>query len=305
MDKEKSFETPILFLIYNRPELAKKTFAKIRKMKPKHLFISADGPNAEKENDVEKCREARKIINYIDWPCKIEKRFLKYNLGCALGVSSAITWFFSKVDKGIILEDDCLPNNSFFHFCEELLKKYERDKEVMMISGTNLLGKWKSDKQDYHFSRQVAIWGWATWRRAWKKYSHNLPELKNKENREDIKKLIDNGAYYDYIMKKTQDTLDGKINSWGYRWIMSCYINKGKIITPSKNLISNIGFSSSAMHTKNPFSWMSNIKSNEINLPLRDPINKDIDVEFHAKIIKKVNNPFNRLINKFFYIILR
>ncbi len=303
VNKEKGFDTPILFLIYNRPELTRKTFAKIKEIRPRHLFIAAEGANKEKKEDLEKCKETRKIVEDINWPCKIERRFLKDNLGCTLGISSAITWFFSKVDKGIILEDDCLPNTSLFYFCQKLLKKYEKNKNVMMISGTNLLGEWKSDKQDYHFSRQITIWGWATWRRAWKKYSNDLSELKNRNKIEEIKKLIGNEQYYKYIMKKTQDTLNGKIDSWGYRWIMSCYINLGKTITPSKNLVSNIGFSSSAMHTKNPFSWMANIKSHQIKFPLREQKNEEVDSEFYNKIIKKVNNPINRILNKIFYII--
>ncbi|MDO8563873.1 MAG: hypothetical protein Q7R87_02605 [Nanoarchaeota archaeon] len=305
MNNEDKFNTPILFLIYNRPELTKKTFAKIKEIKPRHLFIAAEGPNKEKKGDLEKCNETRKILENIDWPCKVERRFLNYNYGCASGVSSAITWFFSKVDKGIILEDDCLPSTSFFYFCEALLKRYGENKDVMMISGTNFLGEWKSNKQDYHFSRQIPIWGWATWKRAWKQYSHNLLELKSKKNIEDVKKWIGNERYYNYIMKKTEDTLNNKIDSWGYRWIMSCYINRGKIIIPSKNLVSNIGFSSDAMHTKNPFSWMANIKAHQIEFPLRVQKDEGIDFEFYNRVIKKVNNPFHRILNKIFYIILK
>lgn len=300
INKEKTFATPVLFLIYNRPELTKKTFAKIKEIRPRHLFISAEGPNKEKKGDLEKCKKVREIVENIDWPCKIERRFLDDNLGCASGVSSAITWFFSKVDKGIILEDDCLPNLSFFYFCQELLERYKKNKDIMMISGTNLLGEWKSDKQDYLFSRQIAIWGWATWKRAWKRYSHNLPELKDKNKIEVIKKIIDNEQYYRYILRKTQDTLNGKIDSWGYRWIMSCYLNQGKTITPSKNLVSNIGFSSNAIHTKNPFSWMANIKSHTMKFPLREPLNLEVNREFQRKVINKARNPFNRLLNKIF-----
>lgn len=303
MKTEKSFDVPILFIIYNRPDLTAKTFAKIREMRPKYLFIGADGPNLNKKGDMEKCQKTREIVSKIDWPCKVETRFLRNNSGCAIGVSSAISWFFSKVEMGIILEDDCLPNKSFFYFCKEMLSKYEKDNEIMMISGTNLLGKWKSKKQDYYFSRQVAIWGWATWRRAWKRYSHTLPELKNTEKLIQLKKTINNDPYYKYIIGKAKETLRGKKDSWGYRWIISCYLCNGKIITPSKNLISNLGFNSSALHTKNPFSWMANIKAHSLTFPLRHPKSRDVDREFHNKIIKKLKNPFNRLLNKLFYLI--
>jgi hypothetical protein len=295
---KKQFKTPILFLAYNRPLLTKKVFEKIRQIKPKYLFISADGPKDEKDNI--NCESTRDIFTKIDWPCKVERRFLDKNQGCSISVSSGITWFFSKVDKGIILEDDCLPETSFFYFCEKLLNKYKNNEEIMMIAGTNLLGEWKSDNQDYHFSRQIAIWGWATWKRAWKGYSHNLESLKDKETLDSIERTISNPIYYRYIIDKINKTLRGEIDSWGYRWIISCYINKGKIITPSKNLITNIGFHRKALHTKNPFSWMSRIKSHKIKFPLREPKSQEVDKDFHNKIIKKITNPLHRLINKLF-----
>jgi len=301
--KTKQFNTPILLIVYNRPELTLKVFNKIRELKPKYLFIAADGPNPKKQDDKEKCKQARKIINFIDWPCKVKTKFRKNNLGCALSVSSAITWFFDNIEEGIILEDDCLPSYSFFYFCENLLEKYKKNKDVMVISGTNLLKSWKYSIQDYHFSRQINFWGWATWRRAWKKYSHDLSYLKDRNIQEKIKSSIKNKSYYKYLLKKIDKVKNNKIDSWGYRWMATCYANNGKIIIPSKNLVKNIGFSSDALHTKNPFSWMAKIKTHELKFPLRDPKNQEIDYKFDKKIIKKTVGFWNRITNKIFEII--
>lgn len=301
--KNKEFRTPILLLGYNRPELTEKVFNEIRSIKPKNLFFAVDGPNKLKEQDIEKCKKTKEIINKIDWPCKVETRFLNSNLGCAKGVSSAITWFFSKVDRGIILEDDCLPDKSFFYFCDEMLSKYKNNSDIMVVAGTNLLGKWKYQKQSYHFTTQVPIWGWATWKRAWNKYSHKLEEINNPEKLREIKIRLDNNLYFNYIINKVKETLKGNIDSWGYRWIMTIYLNRGKVIIPSMNLISNIGFSAEAKHTRNPFCWMSNLSRNTITFPLKHPDNAEIDLDFHKEVFKKTRNPLNRLMNRIFYLI--
>ena len=130
-----NFKTPILFIIFNRPDVTQKVFNEIKKIKPKKLFITADG--ARNEDEWKKCNKARNIINQIDWECEIRKNYSDKNLGCKIGVSSGIDWFFKNVEQGIILEDDCLPNQSFFWFCRELLSKYKDDKRIGSISGSN------------------------------------------------------------------------------------------------------------------------------------------------------------------------
>lgn len=303
--RDNIFNTPLLFIIYNRPEITFRTFEEIRKIRPKHLFIAADGPNKDKKEDINNCNKAREIVKLIDWPCKVKTKFLKENKGCALAVSSAIDWFFSNVDKGIILEDDCLPSKSFFIFCKELLKEYENDKEIMMISGTNFLGNWKSDKQKYHFSKVISLWGWATWRRAWKKYAHNLSFIESDIFKERLKDQLKSEWHYNYLLNKASLTKENKIDSWGYRWIMSFYKNKGIIIIPSKNLITNTGFSSNAAHTKNPFSWMSNLNKYELHPPFIKKAKIMIDNEFDNEIRSKMRNPVERFTNKLFSIFFK
>ena len=159
------FNTPILFIIFNRPDTAKKVFKKIQKIEPKQLFIAADGPRKNKPEDVELCKQTREILNGINWDCELITLLREENVGCKKGPADAISWFFEHVEEGIILEDDCLPSDSFFPFCEELLEKYRYDTRIMHIGGSIQLPDYENP-DSYYFSRLSHVWGWATWKRA-------------------------------------------------------------------------------------------------------------------------------------------
>jgi len=248
MNNKKKFDTPVLFIIFNRPETTKKVFEAIRKYKPSKLFVAADGPREGKLGEQERCEEARKITEQIDWPCEVKRLYRKKNLGCKLAVSGAITWFFENVEEGIILEDDCLPNPSFFTFCEQMLELYRNDKKVMCISGDNFLPTQMQKGNGYYFSKYIHIWGWATWRRAWKNYDVNIkdwPEVK--------KKGIIN-KYFDSFLEKTYwQTLfgavyRGKINTWDYQFVYHVWRNSGFSVAVGVNLVKNVGFTKGATH---------------------------------------------------------
>lgn len=165
---------PVLFLIFNRPDTTRKVFAEIRRAKPARLYIAADGPRKERTTDIALCEQTRDIINEIDWPCQSYTLYRKENLGCKLAVSSAINWFFEREESGIILEDDCLPHPTFFKFCEIMLERYKDDTRVMHIGGSNFQEGMIRGDGDYYYSKWTPVWGWASWRRAWKNYDVNM-----------------------------------------------------------------------------------------------------------------------------------
>ena len=174
MMETNKFNTPILFLIFNRPDTTFKVFEEIRKIKPAKLYIAADGPRPNVIGEEEKCTASRNIIKQVDWDCDVKTLFREKNLGCKIAVSSAISWFFENVEEGIILEDDTFPTQSFFWFCQELLDFYRNDSRIMHISGNNFqLGKIRGEGS-YYFSKYNHIWGWATWKRAWRFYDVSL-----------------------------------------------------------------------------------------------------------------------------------
>jgi len=235
-------KTPILFLIYNRPETTLKVFEKIREVRPSRLYIAADG---HKPGEEKKCIEAREIVENIDWNCNVKKFYRNKNLGCKIAVSSAIDWFFENEEMGIILEDDCLPDISFFGFCENLLEKYKDDKKIMMICGTSYLPDNLQYNFSYYFSHYYSVWGWATWGRAWKLYDPTMKDFYTLKENGFFKNVFPTKQMAQFFEKVFSDTKEGKINTWDYQWAYSCLISRSLVITPIKNLISNIGYGSS------------------------------------------------------------
>lgn len=243
-------KSPILLIAFNRPDLTEKVFNVIREAKPQKLFFAVDGPREHKEGEAELCAQTRKIIEKVDWECEVKTLFRDKNLGCKKAVSSAISWFFDNVEQGIILEDDCLPSESFFSFCDELLEKYCNDNRVMMISGNNFLKEENFSGDDsYYFSRIFCIWGWATWKRAWEKYDINMETYSDFKNQKQFKNIFSNPLISHYWIKMLDRLKNNEIDTWDYQWFYSIWANNGLSIVPNINLVKNIGFSYSGTHT--------------------------------------------------------
>lgn len=240
---------PILFLVFNRPKATKLVFAEIKKAKPDRLFIAADGPRKERIGEVDLCREVREIIDEIDWNCKVETLFRNENLGCGNAVKSAIEWFFSYVPEGIILEDDCLPDQTFFRFCGNMLEYYRHDENVMHVSGSNFQFGKSRGNSSYYFSKFIEIWGWATWRRAWQHYDFTL-DTYDLTARGKINSYFDNKNFFNYWSKKFEDIQLGRIDTWDFQWMYTVAKQNGLCINPNQNLIKNIGFDENGTHTK-------------------------------------------------------
>lgn len=241
-------ETPVLFLIFNRPDTTEQVFAKIREARPKQLFVAADGPRIEKTGEAEKCEIVRQIAINVDWDCEVKTLFRKDNLGCGLAVSQAITWFFEHVEQGIILEDDVLPDLSFFEFCRTLLDKYHSNLNVMTVCGTNFLN-YSPSNGSYYFSRNFHAWGWATWKRSWQSFSlqlENYDYFKNYQSR----KLWKNSKERNHWLKIFNQVNSGSIDSWDYSMSYLIFRERRLSIIPTVNLIRNIGFNADATHTK-------------------------------------------------------
>jgi FkbM family methyltransferase len=307
------FETPILFLVFNRPSTTIKVFRKIREIKPKHLFVAADGPRINKPDDFEKCKEVRSIISSgIDWECEIHKLYREDNLGCGLAVSGAINWFFEQVEEGIILEDDTLPDISFFKFCEILLEKYRDNNTVMHISGCNFLKNYVrgiSNDDSYYFTKHIHVWGWATWKSSWNKYDFSMKNYM--EKRKSLYKYF--GKYAAFWDNKFLEIFQKNINTWDYQWMYAIFINKGIAVNPSMNLIQNIGFNEDATHTKNPDSIYNSIAAesfSKVRHPFRIKVNakKDefyyqnfLNVKFkNSSILSKAGYKLAGILNKIF-----
>ena len=274
------FETPILFLLFNRLNTSQKVFNKIKEQKPKYLYIAADWPrkNIEWEDKICMCIR-QKILQQIDWECEVKTLFRDENLWCKMAVSWAITRFFENVEQWIILEDDCFPDSSFFWFCETMLEKYKDDERVMHISWSCHLSEKYHKKNTYVFPRYEHIWGWATWRRGWNLYDIEMTELDNFIKNWQINNITDNFFTKKINLQHFKDTRDWKIDTRDYERRFCLRTNNWVAIQPLTNLVSNIWFWDWALNTKNDL-WMWNrptepIDFNNLNHPKNFITNKE------------------------------
>ena len=252
------FDTPILFLVFNRPGTTEQVFQKIRAIRPRQLFVSADGPRLSKKNEQIQCEETRSIIKNIDWDCTLKTNFSEKNLGCRAGVSSGINWFFDNVGEGIILEDDCLPDLSFFHFCQSLLAHYRGDSRIMHIGGANFQDGQRFGTGSYYFSSFTHVWGWATWKRAWMKYDVEMKSYPQCLREGNFLQLFPDPVIRRYWKRNFDLVYEQRKDTWDFQWQYAAALHHGLAVIPNKNLISNIGFDQSATHTINHFHSLAN-----------------------------------------------
>jgi len=271
--------------------------------------LAADGPRFNIDGEAQKCDEVRKyVLNKIDWPCKVEVLFRDKNLGCGEAVSSAITWFFKNVQEGIILEDDCLPNNEFFLYCENLLEYYRKRTDIFVIGGNNFQRDRQWGKASYYFSAFSHIWGWATWARAWEQYDFKLSSIKETELNDILKYYFSTRSqkkYWKYIFRKIKAK---DIDTWDYQLLFTIWKNRSLAIVPNVNLVSNIGFGNNSTHTSNSKDIASNIESSGIS-PIVHPAeialcNKADNYYYktflQSSLFQKIKNKIKSLTTKIF-----
>ncbi|MCF0058308.1 nucleotide-diphospho-sugar transferase [Dyadobacter sp. CY356] len=240
-------KSPVLLLVFNRPDTTQLVFEQIRKGKPDKLYIAADGARDNKDGEKELCQQTRELLN-IDWDCEVKTLFRENNLGCKLAVSGGIKWFFENEEEGIVLEDDCLPNEDFFRFCDSLLEKYRFDTRIMHIGGTNLLSK-KFGTDTYYFSKFTNVWGWASWRRVWVNYDENLDKLDEFIKLDLLKYVYQKDTVRKYLTNAFIQTRNNYINTWDYQYAFLNFWNNGLSVCPNYNMITNIGFNERGTHT--------------------------------------------------------
>jgi hypothetical protein len=243
--------TPVSYIVFNRPRHTRETFAAIRAYRPSQLFIIADGPREHRPADIEHCREVRRIVSEIDWPCEVHRNFSDRNLGCGRRVSRGLDWVFSLMDRAIVLEDDCLSSLEFFSFCGALLERYRDCKSVWVISGNSYQPEFKRGDGSYYFSNCPDIWGWATWRRVWRHYQHDMPfRVAWQKSARWIEAFTTRSeqAHFRDVFRRA---LSGMVDTWDYQGVGCVLPGGGLAATPNANLVKNIGFEGGGTHTSN------------------------------------------------------
>jgi len=304
---EFKLSTPVAFIIFNRPDTTERVFTEIAKAKPTKLLVVADGARTDKVGEAEKVAATRAIIDRVDWDCEVLTNYSDVNLGCKHRVSSGIDWVFEQVEEAIILEDDCLPDPTFFRFCHELLEYYRYDQRIGMIKGNNFLFGQQRNNDSYYFSKYCIIWGWATWRDRWiNTYDVKItkwPAILADDWLPDLLGDSKQVAYWRNIFDRTYNNL---IDTWDYQWFFTNLVEGRLSITPHVNLISNIGVGVDATHTKDDCIVL-NIPTKLISFPLTHPLgvfqnsqdDKRVDqIFFHTSFLIRFRNKALRIRKK-------
>ncbi len=301
-------QVPILLIVFNRPDHTLKVINRLREVQPSQLFVAADGPRKGK-NEEDKVQQVRSLIEKkIDWDCDLKTRFLEDNLGCGLGPATAISWFFESVESGIILEDDCLPNVSFFPFCEELLEKYKNDTRVMEIRSTYHLGMEPNNDLSYSFTRVSGTWGWGTWKRAWDLFDYEMTDFPAFKKSNLINSVFNNPEYIQHMMDKLESGYTKSIDGvWDCQWQFSLIRNMGLTIIPHQNLVKNIGFDEEATHCFDEHPLYSKMNFDEMSFPLKHPkfIVADLESDITFFNLLKITPTFNDHVNRVKGILFR
>ena len=285
-------DIPVVLIIFNRPDFTELVFQAIALAKPKHLFVLADGPRSPDEAHL--CAQTRAVIQKVDWDCKVRTNISEVNLGCRQRCASGFDWVFSQVDAAIFLDDDCVPDPTFFPFCEVMLDHYRGDTRVMMITGSNYLGRWKADNQSYHFSYFGSPWGWASWRRAWKFYDVTMTAWGDEESKARIRGVLADDESF-VLQARRFDALygnPGDRHSWDLPWSFARLMQSGLTVVPAVNLISNRGcLGGISLPPTHP---IANLPTESMSFPIRFQTSVSVDRLYDERHIRRLYEGFSR-----------
>lgn len=278
---------PVVFCVFKRLDTTKQVFEKIREAQPEKLYIISDAPREHVAGEKEKVEEVRAYIDaHVDWDCRLVHHYADQNMGCGKRLSSGITWVFEREEQAIILEDDCVPDSTFFRYCQEMLEYYKDDERILLISGNNPIARLYQTQHDYLFSYVPFIWGWATWRRAWKLYDYRISSWPENRKNPVFKRAIPvKKAYWLYTCEF--DVLNsGKFDdTWSYQFMYTGIINSMYGILPAKSHVFNIGFMEESTHTKDVPKWMSQ-EVEPVRFPIRHRERVEWDRDFDIRYME-------------------
>lgn len=264
-------QAPVALILFNRPAVTARVFEAIAAARPSTLLVIGDGARPDRSGEAERVAAARAVVERVDWPCEVVTNYSDTNLGCKARLSSGISWVFSQVPRCIILEDDCLPHETFFRFCDDLLDRYESDRRVFHINGVNFQGGHRASDDSYYFSRLCHVWGWASWANRWNAvYDARLsawPRIRADGRLAEIVGGKRQAEFWGPILDRVHR---GEIDTWDYQWAFATMLNGGLAITPHKNLVANVGFGADATHTTGE-SEFANVPVEAMEFPLRHP----------------------------------
>lgn len=269
---------PVAFIIFKRPDTTQAVFNAIRQVQPKTLLVIADGPRPDRDGEVEKCAQTRAIIDQVDWDCEVLKCYSDVNLGLGTRIATGLSWVFEHVEEAIILEDDCLPDPSFFQFCQDMLDRYREESRIMSVSGC-LFAK-SPTANSYYFSHYLSCWGWATWKRAWEQFDFGMPGWQERRAKDWLTDYLGDRAIADLWTQRFDSICDPNRNDiWSYQFQYACWLHNAMSIRSNVNLITNVGIGADGTHTKQVMSDMPFNTLDAMAFPLNHPTAMKRDLE--------------------------
>jgi len=304
-----NLESNVALFIFRRPDATARVLERILAAGPQRLLVVADGPRVDIPGEQELCFQTRALIDQARTVCEVVTNYAQSNLGLRKRMSSGLDWIFEQSDRAIILEDDCLPEPSFFPFCDELLQRFADDPRIFMISGDNFLPRSRRFANSYHFSHFVHIWGWASWRRAWKRYDVDMTGWPARRNTKWLESKLGAEDEVRFWRDNFDGVYDGRVNTWDFQWQYACFANDGLSVVPARHLVTNIGLDTSATNTVNPQDPHFRARAEPLPLPLKHPktVQRNVEAdhkEFRAlfgkpgqfaKLLRKAGKRFRRL----------
>ncbi len=299
-------QTAVMMIVFNRPDMTQRVFERVREARPKRLYIAADGPRKDRPDDLGSTQAVREIANQVDWDCQVKTLFREENFGCKTAIKTGLDWFFDQEEEGIILEDDCIPEPTFFLFAAEMLDRYRNDDRIATIAGTNYLLGSQQFEHSYYFSKYLFVWGWASWRRIWKAYDFEIKTWPKFRDEGRLHRVFPNQRslkYWTWIFDRTHDET---LNAYDYQFFYSQMINNRMSIIPAQNLVCNVGWGSGSTNTslRNPEMEMA---TSPMQFPLKHPdflVPDERADQFTEELIfakplaRKVKNRLRRLLAK-------
>ncbi len=238
-------DVPVVVFLFNRPDTLARVVDVLRYVRPRLIWVVADGPRPDYPQDIARCRAARALVERFDWPCRVVRDFAEANMGCSARITSGLDWVFSEVAEAIVLEDDIVPDPSFFSWCAQMLDRYRDEPRVMDVSGRNHLGRWTETGAGHCLLRRASVWGWATWRRAWQR------QVPMPGTPEDIARIATKWAIEPLLLDNLlmlQELAISNFQSWDTNWELKKALLGGLSVVPCVNLVAHIGFGPDATH---------------------------------------------------------
>ena len=289
-----ALQTPVVLFVFNRIEQTRQVFEAVRQARPATLLVVADGPRTDRTGEAATCDEVRAVATAVDWPCVLHKNFLEANAGCDARVVSGLDWAFSLVEEAIILEDDCVPDQSFFQMCEELLPLYRDDLRVGMISGFNGVKVRANERRSYYFGVMGSCWGWATWRSRWLTFDREMSGWPARRATDALTAVFRRKWDRKYYTARFDECYAaGNSSPWDYRWLYTRIFQKSFAIVPQTNLVSNIGFGPDATHTLSDEPYPLPERGS-LTFPLIKPKEVAVDAKMDLLALDRLRHPLLR-----------